>query len=104
MAWRLEGPKRIIEENGRSFDPSAPASSGLGCAVEEQEEELAEAGWTEKDSRRPSGRVGAFPNRRRRRRQASARPLVGPPNTLPVLSAPGWILMSLLNLAQSFEL
>ena len=26
----------------------------------------------------------------RRRRQASARPLVGPPNTPPVLSAPGW--------------
>ena len=23
------GPKRIIEENGRSFDPSAPAPSGL---------------------------------------------------------------------------
>ena len=32
----------------------------MGCAVEEQEEELAEAGWAEKDSRRPSGRVGAF--------------------------------------------
>ena len=28
--------------------------------------------------------------RRGRRRQASARPLVGPPNALPVLSAPGW--------------
>ena len=27
---------------------------------------------------------------RRRRRQAFARPLVGPPNTLLVLSAPGW--------------
>ena len=32
---------------------------------------------------------------------AFARPLVGPPSTLPVLSAPGWTLMSLLKLAHS---
>ena len=45
----------------------------------------------------------ASPTAARRRRQAFARPLVGPPNTLPVLSAPGWILMSLLNLAHSSQ-
>ena len=51
---------------------------------------------------RPFGRGCALAVRRRR--QAFARPLAGPPKTLPVLSAPGWILMSLLKLAQSSKL
>ena len=37
----------------------------MGWVVEEPEEDLAETGWTEGDSRRPSGRVGASSTARR---------------------------------------
>ena len=56
--------------------------------------------WAEM-TRRSFGRGCALAARRRR--QAFARPLAGPPKTLPVLSAPGWILMFLLKLAHSSQ-
>ena len=77
-------------------------AEGLLCGDDEAPEEKLDAmGETKKATNLPLGRGFAFAARRRR--QAFARPLVGPPNTLPVLSAPGWILMSLSKLAHSSQ-
>ena len=77
----------------RALQPEWPNIPRCGN-VEKSEEEMAEMWWTEGASHRPFGRVGTSSNRRRRRRQAFARPLVGPPQL-------SLFLISLLNLAQS---
>ena len=62
----------------RALQPEWPNIPRCGN-VEKSEEEMAEMWWTEGASHRPFGRVGTSSNRRRRRRQAFARPLVVPP-------------------------
>ena len=63
--WRRRGPEW----------PNIPR-----CGyVEKSEEEMTTMWWTEGASHRPFGRVGTSSNRRRRRRQAFAQTLVGPP-------------------------
>ena len=68
----------------RSWKDKRLGGRAWSCSLDQEEE----MGRTKEVWCQPPGAGVAFAARRRR--QAFARPLVGPPNTLPVLSAPGW--------------